>query len=303
MADNPAKILLVDDDPDLLRLLAIRLKSTGYNVTTAESGERALAAIAAELPQLVITDLRMAGMDGLALFDSVQRDHPALPVIILTAHGNIPDAVAATKRGVFGYLTKPYDSAVLIEQVEAALRLSGTRTGEGDDSEWRSEIITRSRAMEDLLTQARLVAAGDASVFLSGESGSGKELMARAIHKASRRRSHAFVAVNCGAIPEQLLESELFGHIKGSFTGATKDYKGLFQAADVPRVLAATNVSDGMTNALQERDALPVAVGSLWRFEGPRELNGAIDSGRMNEIAIHPSNSLIMYATAPAGGL
>lgn len=232
MADKPAKILLVDDDPDLLRLLAIRLKATGYNVSMAESGEQALAAIASNLPQLVITDLRMAGMDGLALFDSIQRDHPALPVIILTAHGNIPDAVAATKRGVFGYLTKPYDSAVLIEQVESALRLSGTRTGEGDDSEWRSEIITRSRAMEDLLTQARLVAAGDASVFLSGESGSGKELMARAIHKASRRRDHPFVAVNCAAIPEQLLESELFGHIKGSFTGATKDYKGLFQAAD-----------------------------------------------------------------------
>ena len=232
MADKPAKILLVDDDPDLLRLLAIRLKATGYNVSMAESGEQALAAIASNLPQLVITDLRMAGMDGLALFDSIQRDHPALPVIILTAHGNIPDAVAATKRGVFGYLTKPYDSAILIEQVESALRLSGTRTGEGDDSEWRSEIITRSRAMEDLLTQARLVAAGDASVFLSGESGSGKELMARAIHKASRRRDHPFVAVNCAAIPEQLLESELFGHIKGSFTGATKDYKGLFQAAD-----------------------------------------------------------------------
>jgi two-component system response regulator GlrR len=232
MSDNAARILLVDDDPDLLHLLAIRLKSAGYNVTTADSGERALAAIAAGLPQLVITDLRMPGMDGLALFDSVQRDHPALPVVILTAHGNIPDAVAATKRGVFGYLTKPYDSNILIEQVEAALRLSGTRTGHGDDSEWRAEIITRSRVMEDLLTQARLVAAGDASVFLSGASGSGKELLARAIHKASDRRNHAFVAVNCGAIPEQLLESELFGHIKGSFTGATKDYKGLFQAAD-----------------------------------------------------------------------
>jgi two-component system, NtrC family, response regulator GlrR len=111
MPNTEAKILLVDDDPDLLRLLAIRLKSGGYNVSTAESGEQALAAIAADLPQLVISDLRMTGMDGIVLFDAIQRDHPALPVIILTAHGTIPDAVSATKRGVFGYLTKPYEAA------------------------------------------------------------------------------------------------------------------------------------------------------------------------------------------------
>jgi two-component system response regulator GlrR len=231
MTDNQGKILLVDDDPDLLRLLAIRLKSAGYEVAAAESAEKALAAIAVSVPQLVITDLRMSGMDGMALFDVVKRDHPALPVIILTAHGTIPDAVAATQRGVFGYLTKPYESASLLEQVAAALKLSGSMASEGD-VEWRSEIITRSRIMEDVLTQAKLVAGGDASVFISGASGSGKELLARAIHNASRRCAHPFVAVNCGAIPEQLLESELFGHIKGSFTGATKDYKGLFQAAD-----------------------------------------------------------------------
>lgn len=232
MPDTQAKILLVDDDPDLLRLLAIRLKSNSYNVSSVESGEKAIAAIAAELPQLVISDLRMTGMDGIALFDVIQRDHPGLPVIILTAHGTIPDAVAATRRGVFGYLTKPYESAVLLEQVEAALRLSGNQAKSGESGAWRSEIITRSRVMEDVLNQAKLVAAADASVFISGESGSGKELLARAVHKSSSRRDQPFVAVNCGAIPEQLLESELFGHIKGSFTGATKDYKGLFQAAD-----------------------------------------------------------------------
>jgi two-component system, NtrC family, response regulator GlrR len=231
MINSQGKILLVDDDPDLLRLLAIRLKSAGHDVATADSAEKALAAIAANVPQLIISDLRMGGMDGIALFDVIKKEHPALPVIILTAHGTIPDAVAATQRGVFGYLTKPYESASLLDQVTAALKVSGGMASNGD-AHWRSEIITRSRVMEDVLTQAKLVAAGDASVFISGESGSGKELLARAIHKSSRRRDHAFVAVNCGAIPEQLLESELFGHIKGSFTGATKDYKGLFQAAD-----------------------------------------------------------------------
>jgi two-component system, NtrC family, response regulator GlrR len=231
LRDDLGKILLVDDDPDLLRLLAIRLKSAGHDVATADSAEKALAAIAANVPQLIITDLRMSGMDGMALFDVIKKEYPALPVIILTAHGTIPDAVAATQRGVFGYMTKPYESARLLEQVVAALKISGGMSTNGD-AHWRSEIITRSRVMEDVLTQAKLVAAGDASVFISGESGSGKELLARAIHKSSRRRDHPFVAVNCGAIPEQLLESELFGHLKGSFTGATKDYKGLFQAAD-----------------------------------------------------------------------
>jgi len=266
MSDKQAKILLVDDDPDLLRLLAIRLKSGGYDVTTAESAERALAFIAADLPQLVISDLRMAGMDGMALFDTIQRDHPALPVIILTAHGTIPDAVSATRRGVFGYLTKPYESAALLEQVEAALRLSGNQAVSGDNSEWRSEIITRSRVMEDVLNQAKLVAAGDASVFIAGESGSGKELLARAIHKSSRRRDYPFVAVNCGAIPEQLLESELFGHIKGSFTGATKDYKGLFQAADKGTLLLdeigdmPLSLQVKLLRVLEDRQVRPVGA-------------------------------------------
>ncbi len=220
--------------PDLLKLISLRLTSAGYRVRTADSGETALAAIAVERPATVITDLRMPGIDGLQLFEAIHRQHPALPVIILTAHGTIPDAVGATQRGVFGFLTKPFDSQDLLQKVAAALELSGGEPAGSDATagEWRAGIITRSPRMEDLLRQAKLVADSDASVLIFGESGTGKELLARAIHQASQRRDKPFVAVNCGAIPGDLLESELFGHARGAFTGAVQAHKGLFQAAD-----------------------------------------------------------------------
>jgi len=227
-------ILLVDDDPDLLKLISLRLTSAGYKIRTAESGETALAAIAVQRPAAVVTDLRMPGIDGLQLFDAIHRQHPALPVLILTAHGTIPDAVAATQRGVFGFLTKPFDSRELLQLVASALKLSGDDASPGNAAtgEWRNGIITRSPAMEDLLRQAKLVADSDASVLIYGDSGTGKELLARAVHRASRREDRPFVAVNCGAIPGELLESELFGHARGAFTGAVQAHKGLFQAAD-----------------------------------------------------------------------
>jgi two-component system response regulator GlrR len=228
-----ASLLLVDDDPDLLRLLSIRLKANGYDVTAVDSAQRALAAVAASRPDLVLTDLRMEGMDGMALFEELQGSNPGLPVIILTAHGSIPEAVAAVKRGVFGYLTKPYDADELLQQVQRALTLHGGATGQaGIGQLWREDIVTRSSLMEDLLAKAQRVAAGDASVLIQGESGSGKELLARAIHRASPRANQPFIAINCGAIPETLLESELFGHTKGSFTGAIADQRGLFISAD-----------------------------------------------------------------------
>jgi len=155
-------------------------------------------------------------MDGNALFAAVRANYPTLPVIILTAHGSIPEAVAATHRGVFGYLAKPYDARELLDLVARALAVSPAATGSGANAEsWHADIVTRNMAMADLLAQARLVATGDASVLLRGASGSGKEMLAQAIHRASERREHPFVAVNCGAIPENLLESELFGYVNG----------------------------------------------------------------------------------------
>ena len=261
-----SNILVVDDDQDILKLISMRLTAAGYYISAASNGVEAMSAISLQRPDLVISDLRMPAMDGMALLEAVQNAHPTLPVIILTAHGSIPDAVRATQRGVFGFLTKPFDSQELLQQVAAALRLSGTHAVAYDteNASWREDILTRSPQMENLLGQAKLVAATDASVFIQGESGSGKELLARAIHNASSRHDKAFVAINCGAIPENLLESELFGHSKGAFTGAVKNHVGLFESAsggtlfldeigDMPQALQVK-----VLRALQERVIRPV---------------------------------------------
>ena len=230
---NGAHLLVVDDDVDLLRLLSMRLTANGYRVTGVGSAEAALARLSIELPRLVISDIRLPDRDGMSLFQEIRSSHPALPVILLTAHGTIPDAVEATTLGAYAYLTKPFDAKLLLERIAQALSLSAPAASQTDsDDAWRSGLISRSQCMDELLAEARLVAASDASILIRGESGTGKELLASAIHRASRRAKAPFIAVNCGAIPEQLLESELFGHVKGSFTGAVGNREGLFQAAD-----------------------------------------------------------------------
>ncbi|ODL82709.1 two-component system response regulator GlrR [Serratia marcescens] len=227
-ARKPANLLLVDDDPSLLKLLGMRLTSEGFHVTTAESGQEALRLLAREQIDLVISDLRMDEMDGMALFAEIQKHQPGMPVIIITAHGSIPDAVAATQQGVFSFLTKPVDRDALYKAIDEALALSASPAG---DDAWREDIVTRSPLMLRLLEQVKMVAQSDVSVLINGQSGTGKEVVAQAIHAASPRASKAFIAINCGALPEQLLESELFGHAKGAFTGAVSSREGLFQAA------------------------------------------------------------------------
>jgi two-component system, NtrC family, response regulator GlrR len=224
-----ARILVVDDDPGLLRLLTIRLRAESYDVEAVEGGPQAVAAASRFRPDLVITDLRMEPMDGIALLKELQNRWPGLKVIMLTAHGTIPDAVQATQMGAFGFLTKPVDKQELLDQVQKALRISGFGSS---DEDWRADIVTRSSVMEEKLAQAHMVAGTDARVLITGESGTGKELLARAIHLASPRRNKEFVAVNCSAMAPELLESELFGHEKGAFTGAHRAHDGLFRAAD-----------------------------------------------------------------------
>lgn len=226
---KPANLLLVDDDPSLLKLLGMRLSSEGFRVTTADSGHDALRVLGREQIDLVISDLRMDEMDGMALFAEIQKRQPGMPVIILTAHGSIPDAVAATQQGVFGFLTKPVDRDALYKAIDEALAQSMPAAG---DDTWREGIVTRSPTMLRLLEQANMVAQSDVSVLINGQSGTGKEVLAQAIHAASPRAGKAFIAINCGALPEQLLESELFGHAKGAFTGAVSSREGLFQAAE-----------------------------------------------------------------------
>jgi two-component system response regulator GlrR len=257
------RLLLVDDDTNLLKLLSIRLEAEGFTVVTAVSATEALQALRNRPADLVITDLRMEGADGLELFAQIRHFYPGLPVILMSAQGTIAEAVSATQMGVFEFLTKPIDKTLLLSKIEAALKQSGATQGEIFE-DWSQHVITHSPVMERILNQVRQVAGSDVSILITGASGTGKELLARAIHDAGAQRRGSFVAINCGALPEQLLESELFGHVKGAFTGAVSEHQGLFRAAhggtlfldeigDMPAPLQVK-----LLRALQERRIRPV---------------------------------------------
>ncbi len=265
VTSHSAKILIVDDDPSLLRLLGIRLSAAGYDVESAANAKIALGRLQNFIPQVVISDLRMEGMDGMALFEQIRVQHPNIPVVIMTAHGTIPDAINATKQGVFSFLTKPFESQELLDTVEQAIRLQPSQSDKASETElWRNSIISRSTVMTSLLQQAKQVANSDFSILIHSQSGTGKELLAKAIHQASNRKNNVFTAINCAAIPEQLLESELFGHIKGAFTGAERNHQGLFQATN-GGTLFLDEIGDmplsfqvKLLRVLQEREVRPV---------------------------------------------
>jgi len=223
-----ASILIVDDDASLLKLLSIRLSSEGYEVSIATNVDDAIHLLTDRKFSVLLSDLRMPGKDGLYLLDYVTQNQPSLPVILITAHGSIDEAVVATEKGALGFITKPIDHTKLREALGNAIAQSSSHLSK----DWYKNIIFRSAVMQRLIEQAGLIAKRDVSVLITGASGTGKEVLAQSIHQASDRRDKPFIALNCGALPEHLLESELFGHKKGAFSGAISDHMGLFRAAE-----------------------------------------------------------------------
>lgn len=309
ITENNRRILLVDDDLSLLKLLPIRLKSFGFIVETASSGHQALGKIVAFQPNLVITDLRMDGMDGIELFHEIHKTYPLLPVIILTAHGSIPDAVSATHQGVYSYMTKPFESHQLIDNISTALRQElhiHKNEDQLSDNTWRKDIISCSPAMEHVLKQGLRLAQSDASVLIQSASGTGKEMLARAIHSAGPRRDHNFVAINCAAMPETLLESELFGHRKGAFTGANRNHTGLLEAAN-QGTLFLDEIGDmplgfqaKLLRVLQEKEVRPIGATTSVKIDTRIisathiDLEAAITTGEFREDLFYRLNVVLL---------
>lgn len=264
------QILIVDDNPNLLELIRIRLESADFEVTATGDETEAVNLVKEKLFDLCIVDLMLANGDGLALMDEFRGIHPEVPTIILTAHGSIESAVEAMRRGAYSYLTKPFEPNDLLLQIDRALE---NRKLNHEIQRLReilherydfANIIARSGKMRAVLDVVGRIAKLDSTVHIHGDSGTGKELIAKAIHLASNRKDKAFVALNCAALPESLLESELFGHEKGAFTGAVKSTRGLFTQAhggtlfldeigDMPRATQSK-----LLRVLQERQFYPV---------------------------------------------
>ncbi len=268
MADE--KILVVDDDVNILEVIKIRLEAEGYQVTAVESAEEALAKAREEFFHLAITDLKLGSSDGIELMENLLLINPDMPVIILTAYGTIENAVQAVKKGAYSYLTKPFDHKELSLQIRNALEKQRLMAQIRDletiiqDKYNISNIVGKSDKMKKVFEQVGQVAKTDFTVYIYGESGTGKELVAKAIHCNSLRAAKPFVAVNCGALPETLLESELFGHVKGAFTDAHQAKKGLFAQADKGTIFlddiseAPPSLQIKLLRVLQEQEIRPI---------------------------------------------
>ncbi len=254
-----ARILIVDDEPDICELLEITLRRMKLDVQTSQSVREAQRALQIERFDLVVTDMQLPDGNGMELVQYIQKQHPNLPVAVITAFGSIDMATAALKAGAFDFVSKPVDLPRLRELIQAALQKPQPQTEE-------SPLMGHSEVIQQLRATVAKVARGQAPVFISGASGSGKERVARLIHELGTRAAQGFVPVNCGAIPAELMESEFFGHRKGSFTGAHEDKAGLFQAAD-GGTLFLDEVADlplamqvKLLRALQEKSIRPVGA-------------------------------------------
>ncbi|MFC0119077.1 sigma-54-dependent transcriptional regulator [Pseudoalteromonas xiamenensis] len=258
-----SNLLLVDDDLHFSELMSIRLESLGYQVFVAHRATLALSILQKQRIDVVLTDLRMEHMDGMALFQEIKKRFSALPVIMMTAHGSIPDAIAATEQGIAGFLTKPVDISALQDLLNTVLKARPSSESASQPGQFFG-LYYESDAMHTLVHKLEAIARSKANIMIQGESGTGKEVTAKAIHSASEVASGPFVAINCGAVPANLLESELFGHFKGAFTGATKDKIGLVQAAD-NGTLFLDEIADmplelqvKLLRVLQERKVRPI---------------------------------------------
>ncbi len=295
------RILVVDDDEALLRLLSMRLSANGFAVTTCATGEEALALAKREMFDLALTDLRLPDRDGLSVLEGLKLIHPDLPVLLLTAHGTIPNAVEAMQKGAFGYLTKPFDDKELQATLEKALvqqRMSREIQRLKllvKELYGLENVVARSPKMQALLDQVARVAETDATICLLGETGTGKEVIARVIHCNSRRARGPFIGVNCGAIPESLFESELFGHVKGAFTGAQHAKRGLVQSAQGGTLFLDEIAEMPLTlqvkllRAIQEREVLevgaerPSKVDVRFITSTNKDLSAAVRAGTFRE--------------------
>ncbi|MER3428023.1 MAG: two-component system response regulator [Pyrinomonas sp.] len=266
---HPPRIIVVDDDPVTCDLLCEVFAREGFATLFAQSGEEALRAVEEFRPDVLVSDIRMkTRLDGLMLLDHLRRDHPSLPVILMTAFGSIETAIRAVKDGAFDYVSKPFDIDALVATVRRALdmrRASGVaRAEEAGESESPSELVGRTPTMLEVYKLIARVSDAPTAVLITGESGTGKELVARAIHTHSARRDQPFVPVNCGALTETLLESELFGHVKGAFTGAISNKRGIFELAGHGTVFLdevsemSPNLQVKLLRVLQEREVIPV---------------------------------------------
>src|SRR3989449_3638561 len=267
---STGKLLVVDDDNNLVELVRVKLQSAGYEVATASKAEDAIEAAKREVFDLCILDLRLADRSGISLMRELHSINPDMPVIIITGYGSVESAVDTMQEGAYNYLTKPFNTQELLLQIKRALenrrlnseiqRLRGLLEEQFDFT----NIVARSEKMRSVLDIVSRIANTESTVYLHGESGTGKEIIAKAIHLASPRRDNPFVAINCAALPETLLESELFGHEKGAFTGANRSTKGLFSQAHEGTIFLdeigdmPPSIQAKLLRALQERQFYPV---------------------------------------------